>query len=149
MDLEMYSCILVLEGDFVSAGHDGYCSGGDCEDTTTVETHYVTLECSSKTTIEQLKYLESINMLDELFGLPIDFKYFVGRLPEDSGGSGYCGPSESGRHHEADFTATKILHVLDYNANAKYVDPGWPVATINEKALDTYVCALITENSDN
>lgn len=150
MDIQVHSCILLLEGTFVSAGHygiDDICqSDVECEDVETIERHYVRLKCFSQTVIEQLKYLESMNALDELFDPAIGFNYFVGGLPEDSvSDGGYCTPSDSGRQHEADFTVTKVVGVFDNAPVGVHVEDTWPEATINEQALDEFVSALEVE----
>lgn len=152
MDIKTHSCILLLEGTVVSASHDGYCSGNECEDIEVTEQHYVLLECFSDKVIEQLKYLESVNALDELFNSEIGFSYKTGGLNEDNyhvktfgPQYGFCNPSPSGRHHETDFTATKVLGVLDNNAPGVNVDPYWVKAEINEKALEEFVGLLQVE----
>lgn len=152
MDIKVSSCILLLEGKVVAAGHDGYCSGGDCDDIEVVEHHCVTLEYYSDEVIENLKYLESINALDDIFCSAIGFSYKMYGLNEGDyhphswgGQSGYCGSSESGRHHEADFTATKVLGVLDINSPGINIDPYWNTAEINERGLEKYVGLLQNE----
>lgn len=154
MDIKVHTCILLIEGIVVSASHDGYCSGGDCEDIEVTERHYVYLECFSDKVIEQLKYLESIKALDELFNAKIGFNYKIRGLDEEDyhnhtwgGQSGYCGESPSGRHHETDFTATKVISVLDNNTVGINTEQYWAKAEINEKALGEFV--LLTRKSNH
>lgn len=149
MDIKVHTCILLIEGIVVSASHDGYCSGGSCEDIEVTEQHYVCLEYFSDKVFEQLKYLESIKALDELFNAEIGFNYKMLHLNEEDyhnhtwgGQSGYCGESPSGRRHETDFTATKVISVSDNNADGVNVEPYWVKAEINEKALEDFVASL-------
>ena len=126
--------------------------GGDCEDIEVTEQHSVLLECFSDKVIEQLKYLESIDALDELFNSEIGFSYKMYGLDEDDyhshtygGHSGYCGESPSGRHHETDFTATKVVSVLDIDVPGVNVENYWSKAEIKEKALEEFVGLLQVE----
>ena len=146
---KVHSCILFLEGKVVAASHDGYCSGDECEDIEVSEQHYIKLECSSDKVIDQLKYLESIDALGELFNNEIQFSYILMGLDENNYHtptygwySYYCKNSPSGRNHEADFTATKVISVLDtipVGINI-YNDSHKPV--INEKGLEKVVSLL-------
>ena len=152
MDIQYYTCGLEVECSVISAGHDGYCSGGDCEDVEATEHDYIVLEYFSPEVLDNLKYLESKNLLFELFNSEIDFQYkvnLVGRQYEDDyhkhtygHQSGYCGNSPSGRKHETDFTVTKVFQILDETPEFDSSDSDWygcQNATLNEKGLRDFV----------
>jgi hypothetical protein len=148
----MNTCVLLLEGTIVSTSHCGYCSGNECDDLVLTEQHAVTLHYSSYDTLDHLKYLQSIDALDELFNKVIQFSYKMFHIGEENyydefrGLSGYCRPSPSGRHHETDFTATKVIKVIDINDDAigenVHVNPVWFYAHINEFALADFINLL-------
>lgn len=101
---------------------------------------------SGTTTIEHLEYLESIDALNEIFNEQIGFEYKMTNLDEKSyhpftwgHQSYYCEPSPTGRKHEADFTATKIVKILDTNTHGIIIESDWDNAVINEVALRNYV----------
>lgn len=124
---ELYYNVNITIGD-----HDGYCSGGDCEDIDEEINDCAEIVLSKKNS-KLFNYLTHNLTLPRLNLLLDLYHYFHFEVKISSTGSGFCGPSPSGLHHEYIINRS-ILKQVKFST---YV--------LNSKRLESYNLTLKLE----
>jgi hypothetical protein len=103
------SIAYIFQSNLIVGDHEGYCSGGECEDETSEDYYAFIIKIDDNLLADDNLFFDQFffERCSEHFNT--QFKDFEGSV--GCGGSGYCGSSDSGLHHafRLNLTLNRIL----------------------------------------